>query len=704
MITTTKANLGPWKDESSGEHLISLKSPWGIVVVAVLGIWLSWNTKYIKKIVGNAALWSRIKTLEKKRSGHTTGGPAELTPLLTSRDNPTDSTSNKAADPLAKLLKEKAGIRDLAVDCLFGQDLTNSEKRWLALFTIIVALLATGVIAGGFFAAKVRVDGPAILASDRCGLWLYDSDKRSEAATRARMLDLEKEERAAQFAQDCYGEANAVASRCKVLYQPTLSVSDPVYSNNCPFYKDICRLNQTVTFTTPLIDAKELGFNTPRSPKFRRSTACTPLSMEYPFIQNQTVNGTTTYTYHYGTKRTGNDGLHTNNHTYTTSGDPWERDAPVYDLFAYSYSNGSDNPVWTPHEYLMHGKYSSITIIFVSSLRIYYEEYSTDPIFPADKMVALPGDTRSWFRNSDPRAQPLACMDTIEVCTHDGKVCWDINTPDKEKTVSNDATEFYLLYAALFKTETYYSFAKRQGRSLIAQKKVSQYFSLALGANAWVDEVENWVRTSLARTSINAWSVASGEDSVHEGEDGWFEATKPYGNLCGYYKYNPQGYQTLRMWPLLLAVVSLPALWILSWHWLTAERRTKTSWRWLNAKILGLHTQQNNSRGHRPNTTRVRSSSDATPSRDSEHAPDEAAGQAEAGPSSSQTPATPATEQEQLQTTGSRPVSSLSDQDTTEWEPLVLHKLLYCLWFLISRSLLYVIWVPIVYIRDKLAT
>ncbi|KAH7091531.1 hypothetical protein FB567DRAFT_546248 [Paraphoma chrysanthemicola] len=611
MITTTKANLGRWKDESSGEHLISVKSPWGIIIVGILGIWLSWNTKYIKKIIGNGALWIRIKTLKRKRREHTAGAPVESTPLLTSGGNhPTESTSYETSDSLAKLLKEKSGIRDLVVDCLAGQDLTNRDKCWLAFFTFIVAILATGVIIGGYFAANVRVDGPAILASDRCGLWLYDSDKRSEAATRARMLDLEKEERASQFAEDYYGEANAVAFRCKVLHRPTLPMSDPVYSNDCPFYKDICRLNQTVTFTTPLIDAKELGFNTPVSPKFRRSTACTPLSMEYPFIQNQTVDGITTYTYHYGTKRTGNDGIHTINHTYTTSGDPWERDAPVYDLFAYSYSNGSDRPVWTPHEYLMRGKYSSITIIFVSSLRIYYEEYSTDPIFPADKMVALPGDTRSWFRNSDPRAQPLACMDTTEVCTDDGKSCWDINTPDKEKTVSDNATEFYLLYAALYKTDTYYSFAKRQGRSLIAQKKVSQYFSLALGTNAWVDEVENWVRTSLARTSINAWSVASGEDSVHEGEDGW---------------------------------------------------RT---------------------------TIRTPSSPDVPPSRNSEQRPEETGGQAQAGPSRARTAATPPTEQEEIQNAGLRRSSSSSEQGVIEWEPLVLHMLLYGFWLLISRSLL----------------
>ncbi|KAF2688138.1 hypothetical protein K458DRAFT_467769, partial [Lentithecium fluviatile CBS 122367] len=80
--------------------------------------------------------------------------------------------------------------------------------------------------------------------------------------------------------------------------------------------------------------------------------------------------------------------------------------------------------------------------------------------------------------------------------------------------------------------DIFHSIAKRQGRGLLAQKAVSQYFSENLGENPWVAEVRNLVLMALARTQINAWSIASGEDSVHEGKNGYKSITEKYGDLC----------------------------------------------------------------------------------------------------------------------------------------------------------------------------
>lgn len=417
------------------------------------------------------------------------------------------------------------------------------------------------------------MDGAARLASDKCGLWLFEGDKRSEAATRARMLDLEKEERAAQFAEDCYGNSGLASSRCKVLYRPTLPVSKAIYTNDCPFAPNICYMNQTVTFETELTDAKALGINSPKTPKFRRTTSCTPLSMGDDYIRNTTVNNITTYTYHYGNKTEGGRFI---DYTYSTEGDPWTRLAPVYDLFSYSSNaDQSDNPVWTPHADLTpppDRSDSTVTIIFISSLRILYEGQSDDPIFPAHTEWPLPGDRKKWYYNSDPKARPLACINTIKVCTPDEALCWNVNSNLK---FPDDTPEFELLYSSLYKTDIYYSLAKRQGRSLLAQKKVSQYFSPALGDYHWGVEVENWVRTALARTSINTWSVASGEDAVHEGKGGFAKTSNKH-NLCGRYKYNPRDYQSIRFAYLLLVILWLPVIWILTWEGKPIRKLLKT--------------------------------------------------------------------------------------------------------------------------------
>jgi len=155
--------------------------------------------------------------------------------------------------------------------------------------------------------------------------------------------------------------------------------------------------------------------------------------------------------------------------------------------------------------------------------------------------------------------------------------------------------EFWLMYASLLKTDIYNSIEKRLGRGLLAQKMVSQYFSEALGDHHWVNEVEHLVATSHARTQINAWSIASGEDSIHEGKDGYTLRTPEeiYGNLCGMFKYNPPGYASIHFIPLILILLTLPSFWLLSlkWVWITQnfkeEEATGTRRRPLEAGGVG---------------------------------------------------------------------------------------------------------------------
>jgi len=118
------------------------------------------------------------------------------------------------------------------------------------------------------------------------------------------------------------------AIRCSFLYRSSLPF-DQAQFIDCPFQTEICGQHQTVTFATPFIDANDLGINSKPAPKFRRNTTCTPLSMEYPFIQNQTINGTTTFFYYYGGKP-GHD--FAVDYTYTTTGDPFDRHVPAYDV------------------------------------------------------------------------------------------------------------------------------------------------------------------------------------------------------------------------------------------------------------------------------------------------------------------------------------------------------------------------------------
>jgi hypothetical protein len=209
--------------------------------------------------------------------------------------------------------------------------------------------------------------------------------------------------------------------------------------------------------------------------------------------------------------------------------------------------------------------------MFISSLRILYENWSDDPIFPAHMAWSVPGDSKRWFRNSDPRARPLACINTIETCAADGMSCWSIRAPDN--TTNLEWTpEYTLMYTSLYHTDIYDSIKKRLGRGLLAQKLVSGYFSDGLSNYHWVDEIENMVKIAHARTQINAWSVASGEDSIHEGKDGYYSITETYGDLCGRYKFNPQGYASFHLAAFIIIILSWPVLCILTSNWNPVEK------------------------------------------------------------------------------------------------------------------------------------
>jgi hypothetical protein len=300
-----------------------------------VGVWLSFSAKYIKEILANLALYIHIRYHRRPHRRPSRGAPSESTHLLPESTAQTSrrEETRESAKVLARVYKDGGGARDFFHELCFNKDLTQNYRILLCLFVIFLSITMVGFIITGIYVARIKANGPAILESEKCGLWVFDRKHGGdEAATRAGINDLDKETRAGAYAKNCYGEPDPFeAIQCNYLYQSRLSFSPPQYTTDCPFQNEICGQNQTVTFTTDTIDASELGINTPNSPTFRRRTSCVPLSMKYPYIQNQTQNGTTTYYYYYGEKPLHEPPL---NYTYTTTGDPFNRLAPAYDILS----------------------------------------------------------------------------------------------------------------------------------------------------------------------------------------------------------------------------------------------------------------------------------------------------------------------------------------------------------------------------------
>jgi len=208
----------------------------------------------------------------------------------------------------------------------------------LVLYQSIVGIVLTDNI------ARSR---SALLKSDTCGLYEYDNEKAGEEeASKADMLMVGRERRAASYAQECYNHdsnTNVKATNCDFFYNSTIGYG--VQEDKCPFDRtDICvdgyQPGSAITFDTNWVDSGILGINEEFMHKFRRTTTCAPLSAERPFVQHFTNSGTgeSGYKYFYGSlydTRNCSDEVHTpptvlSEYTMRITGHPFDWQAPVY--------------------------------------------------------------------------------------------------------------------------------------------------------------------------------------------------------------------------------------------------------------------------------------------------------------------------------------------------------------------------------------
>jgi hypothetical protein len=220
-----------------------------------------------------------------------------------------------------------------------------------------------------------------------------------------------------------------------------------------------------------------------------------------------------------------------------------------------------EDDYWQPISQLKPPENSTLTIIFVSSMHIYYLKPSYDPIFPAIDPYYAPGYHDPYYFNSDPRARALACVDTTELCSPNGKTCWSMTShlPDGVP----DTPAYWLMKWSLESSTSYDSIAWRLGTALLAQQKVGQSRSQPLSDNHWEAEAKRIFETSLARIQWDAWSIAGGEDRELPG---YHEVTpdEGRGKLCKLYKFNSIGYTNIELGAFIGLLLVLPATWFLT--------------------------------------------------------------------------------------------------------------------------------------------
>lgn len=218
----------------------------------------------------------------------------------------------------------------------------------------------------------------------------------------------------------------------------------------------------------------------------------------------------------------------------------------------YFASLYSDRDYWHPLPELKQSNGSTLTIMFISSMHIYHEKPSLDPIFYANEPHYFEDTRKPFYYNPDSRARVLACVDKTEVCSPDGNTCWLMTSsvPPEVQTPPS----YWLMRLSLTNSNIYNSIKWRMGTALLAQESISQSVSFYLPHNQWQIEASQLFATSLARIQFDAWSIAQGEDRHRPG---YVDMTpdEAKGQLCGLYKFNTLDYTNINFRLVLLAIV-----------------------------------------------------------------------------------------------------------------------------------------------------
>lgn len=224
-----------------------------------------------------------------------------------------------------------------------------------------------------------------------------------------------------------------------------------------------------------------------------------------------------------------------------------------------STPSGSEYDAWQPIRELSRKKKTYMTVIFISSCRIFYNGRCEDPVFPANRELFPIGRPVPKYYNSDPRPRVLVAIDEMRVCANDETAC---DSPDELPTgISLEMRSAYEMARTVFKrTSTYNSLRYRRGTALMAADGISDFESRHLSDEQWIIESQALFRTSLARLQFNARDFAMGDRPQGLYTDAYNNTTPDWARRenCIPYKFPlPGQYANIRIADFLFLLIPL---------------------------------------------------------------------------------------------------------------------------------------------------
>jgi hypothetical protein len=206
---------------------------------------------------------------------------------------------------------------------------SREEARSAAWKVGDLVILSALAIAVSYLTVAVNND-EALLESPVSGFWNIREDAGSTAREEHDRLLADKEISSGHYGRECYGFRNsALLSQCGSFTTRKIDYSVDK-GQSCPFVDTgLCDDRYTaIRLSTGLASAEVIGLNSDEA-EFDRTSVCTPIDFEYLRRRGWRTWETQTQKYEY---HLGAVGDHSDNLTFSQSGDPLNWDVPAYSV------------------------------------------------------------------------------------------------------------------------------------------------------------------------------------------------------------------------------------------------------------------------------------------------------------------------------------------------------------------------------------
>ena len=166
--------------------------------------------------------------------------------------------------------------------------------------------------------------------SGKCGLFVLDHNASNPVQDEQLFQYLaDKERRAADYAKLCYRGSNAAGLKsCSLFVQKKIDYT--TFGSSCPFADGLCQdgASGAITFDTGLQPVRNIGSNIAKTPYFRHTMTCAPVTANREYIDEIPPEGDIVdyrFRYKYGdiTHKTKGKGNATQAYTFEMPGDPF---------------------------------------------------------------------------------------------------------------------------------------------------------------------------------------------------------------------------------------------------------------------------------------------------------------------------------------------------------------------------------------------